>query len=261
MPKDNVLTFECDDPELLKIIKKLRDQKSLHDIMMDSLKKTLVQDMEKGIESTKETVIQEEIHHEPFNYKEWQENRDLVCSDCKATPYFNEKDKSLNIYCTRPNWIGQGKRKGVKGHIRIEECLSQQSWYLNKELKKQHEADSLKVQLSQQNEEMEKLRAEVKKYHDKEVDEKDKRVASMFRGESVLCRLKQLIIPLGQCFQIQQEQAEIPEHLIPPNERCPCGKFRHLEQLEMAKYENDETIPFIDPEIRKHYLNTVQNVT
>jgi len=66
MPKDKeIFTFECDDPELLKKIREARKNKgSLHDALMSLLKEQVKENIEKGIESTNETVIEEETLQE-----------------------------------------------------------------------------------------------------------------------------------------------------------------------------------------------------
>ena len=66
MPKEKEsFHFECDDPEVLKKIKKARDEKgSLRDGLMSLLKEKAKENVDEGIESTKETVIEEETLEE-----------------------------------------------------------------------------------------------------------------------------------------------------------------------------------------------------
>ena len=214
---------------------------------------------ETGNEAQRETQNQELLQFQQTN----------KCPNCMARP-FSDKNGRLKIVCTRPvfkqnryeNWIPSGKEKG---EIPLETCIAYLKYQLNKEAaieeKEQRDIALLKTKEAEQHEQILKLQAEVTHYKEKDADKCQATLESMQKGESIICRLKNnSVIPLGECFEIQDEQKEMPESFTPINERCPCDHFRHLERLEMQKYENPETVPFIDAEIHKQYLENLQKI-
>ncbi len=180
-----------------------------------------------------------------FDYEEWEQRRNEACPNCESKPYL--KDAYLCVFCPLPNWTGKGKSKGEKGEIRIESCLRTQNYYLKRKEKEKKEIDLMTDKISQLNAQIERLEKE----RTEEYKESADKLHSLFKGESIYCHLKKRIIPLWQCFEDQTEHAKTPKHFIPhTSEYCPCQKFNALEVKEMAKYQNIETMPLMNPEIQ-----------
>jgi hypothetical protein len=86
--------------------------------------------IEPSVKEEKEPFEMETPKRRHFNLKAWEMKQKQVCPDCQAIPYLNERDEELHIYCTRPNWIGIGKRKGVMGDVRILVCQNKLNYLL-----------------------------------------------------------------------------------------------------------------------------------
>lgn len=274
MKKQPQIKLDSVDLQWLKQLKRKWKKRSIAEVIKkirEGYGDVILKKKQKGMVETGKTEgapIREETKEVPHGKSDLEEKEEQQleflkahkCPNCMSLP-FRDKNERLRILCTRPifkqnrygNWVPSGKEKG---EIPLESCMSTLKYLLKKEQAKEEkvDVDSLKTIIKEQSEKL-------TKYHEKEADQTQRTLESMQKGESIICRLKNRhAIPLWKCFEMQDEQKEIPQHFLLPNERCPCGKFIHLERIEMWKYQNAKTVPFIDSEIRRQYLENIENV-
>jgi hypothetical protein len=179
-----------------------------------------------------------------FDYEKWKEARSSVCPDCKAEPTRDPDDHELHVYCPRPKFIGNGKAKGTRGNIRIEECLSTLSYYQRRR-SQQQEDDSDQAVIAHLQEELEEAKKKVATYKQSEVAETGKNIRELAERKTIICPVcpdLSHIIPMRDCFKKQSAIAEIPLHLRSQEDlRCPCPRYQFMFKQEMQEYfEGDD---------------------